>query len=39
MTQPNIDVIIDDGRYLLADSQMFTWRGSVDEYEDWKKTL
>jgi RNA polymerase sigma-70 factor (ECF subfamily) len=28
-----------DGRYLLADSQMFTWRGSVDEYEDWKKTL
>ena len=28
-----------DGRYLLADSQTFTWRGNVDEYEDWKKTL
>ncbi len=26
-------------RYLLADSQVFTWRGSVDEYEAWKKTL
>ena len=28
-----------DGRYLLADNQTFTWRGSVDEYEAWKKTL
>lgn len=27
------------GDYYIADHQMFTWRGSVDEYEAWKKTL
>lgn len=26
-----------NGRYRLADSQFFTWRGSVEEYEEWKK--
>lgn len=25
--------------YLLADNQMFTWRGTEAEYEAWKKTL
>lgn len=28
-----------NGKYLLGDHQFFTWRGSVDEYEAWKKTL
>lgn len=27
------------GKYLLGDHQMFTWKGSVEEYENWKKTL
>lgn len=28
-----------NGRYLLSDNQIFTWRGSEEEYEAWKKTL
>lgn len=28
-----------NGNYTLSDMQMFTWRGSVEEYEAWKKTL
>lgn len=28
-----------NGKYLLGDHQMFTWKGSVDEYEAWKKTI
>jgi len=28
-----------NGKYLLGDHQFFTWRGSVEEYEAWKKTL
>lgn len=27
------------GRYLMADHQMFTWKGTEEEYEAWKKTL
>lgn len=28
-----------NGKYLLGDHQFFTWKGSVDEYEAWKKTI
>ncbi len=28
-----------NGNYTLSDLQMFTWRGSTEEYEAWKKTL
>ena len=28
-----------NGKFLLGDHQFFTWRGSVEEYEKWKKTL
>jgi len=28
-----------NGNYTLSDSQFFTWRGNVDEYEEFKKNL
>ncbi|MBQ8513423.1 MAG: sigma-70 family RNA polymerase sigma factor [Clostridia bacterium] len=28
-----------NGNYTLADSQMFTWRGNVEEYEEFKRNL